>query len=245
MSNQTKPFPGVAQPGRDGTATPFSYNRVKSQSDTGKEKTRTIEIILVSAGHQPFALLMSQAYNLLRPLDESAGNPILRWPEPEQNRPWAEIAFQGKSLPVLELARILELPLVEPLDRCRILLSGKNNDKQLNLFGLAVDEIQTILSDISLDDIRLLPAWLTGKRLGKMIWGSVLIKRQVFTELAQSGQDLLPAPLAPGNDFDDVTALEKNGSDTDNEDLEHDDRVPVLLLDLEVIHERIAKSLPG
>lgn len=155
----------------------------KAQTPKEKEASASVEIVLVMAAHQPFGLLMSQVYNIVRP--QSEGIRALTLPQPAKGRYWGEIAYQDGRLRVLELARMLQMPLVEPIDRSKILLTGalQPNGALTDSFGLAVDDILAV-QHLPLNDLRLLPEWLCRKRLGKLVWAMALVERAV---LAQQG----------------------------------------------------------
>src|SRR5690242_14474026 len=84
------------------------------------EVSNQVEIVLVKVAHQPFGLLMSQIYNIVRP--ENQAVKVQSQPAPEAGREWGEIDYRGDTLMVLELARMLKMPLVEPIERSQILL---------------------------------------------------------------------------------------------------------------------------
>jgi hypothetical protein len=142
----------------------------KAQQNRGQQ----VELIIVMAAHQPFGLLMNQVYNIVR--SQGQAIKVISQPDPEQGRQWGEIEYQGGKLRVLELARMLRMPLVEPIDRSKILLSGKllPSSTLEKPFGLAVDDI-LVVRQVGLDNLRLLPEWLCRKQLGKLIWGVALM----------------------------------------------------------------------
>lgn len=172
---------------------------------TAKERGQQVEIVIVMAAHQPFGLLMNQVYNIVRPQNQAVR--VIAQPNPAQGRQWGEIEYQGGSLRVLELARMLQLPLVEPIDRSKILLTGKllANGTIEKPFGLAVDDIM-VVQPVGLDNLRLLPDWLCKKRLGKLVWGAALLERETLEQqslLHHLQDEGLLAPLQIANFEDD------------------------------------------
>ncbi len=135
-----------------------------------------IEIVIVMAGHQSFGLLLSQVYNILRPQND--GINVLKQPGSAPGQVWGSIEYQGGELRVLELARMLHRPLVEPIDRSRILLTGKllADGRVEHQYGLAVDDVLAV-QRVGMEQLRLLPAWMCQKKLGKLVWGTALLER--------------------------------------------------------------------
>ncbi len=162
-------------------------DRLEWQAEPKKDKGQQIEVIIVMAAHQPFGLLMNQVYNIVRP--QGAGVQILRQPNAAKGRFWGEIEYQSGRLRVLELARMLLMPLVEPIDRSKILLTGKlqQNGTIEQQFGLAVDDILSV-QQVGLDQLRLLPGWLCQKRLGKLVWGVALVEREALAQQSSLNQ---------------------------------------------------------
>lgn len=180
----------------------------------GSNRGQQVEIVIVMAAHQPFGLLMNQVYNIVRPQNQAIR--IICQPDPVHGRQWGEIEYQGGGLRVLELARMLQLPLVEPIDRSKILLTGKllPNGTIEKPFGLAVDDI-LVVQPVSMDNLRLLPDWLCKKRLGKLVWGAALLEREGLEQqsaLHHIAAEGLLGPLqvasfeAAGAKFDSATA---------------------------------------
>jgi hypothetical protein len=190
MSSQLRreEWPGQSQ-GIIGDTLTWRYASLESQerytgsfkSEPGasshRERSQQVEIVIVMAAHQPFGLLMNQVYNIVRPQNQAVR--IICQPDPAHGRQWGEIEYQGGGLRVLELARMLQLPLVEPIDRSKILLTGKllPNGTIEKPFGLAVDDI-LVVQPVPMDNLRLLPDWLCKKRLGKLVWGAALLQRE-------------------------------------------------------------------
>lgn len=155
-----------------------------AQFRTGITSTKTgkqVEIILVMTGRQPFGMLMSQVYNIVRIHSEKFK--ILQSPNAAKDRVWGEIEYMEGRLRVLELARILQLPSLEPLQRSKILLSGKllPNGSISQPFGVAIDDILSVRL-VPMEDLRLVPGWLTRKRLGKLLWGAAMIDRDALIQ---------------------------------------------------------------
>lgn len=220
------------------------------------EVSSQVEIVLVKVAHQPFGLLMSQIYNIVRP--ENQGVKVKTRPDPEAGREWGEIEYRGDSLMVLELARMLKMPLVEPIERSQILLSGKlqPNGAIVQPFGVACDDILSI-TRLPLDDMRPIAEWLFRKRLGKLIWSAALVDRKLLAEqqnvnpvsqrlmeeaqVEQSLQELglaMPPVLesVPLTKFNDILRLKRDTKP-------RDERFPVMLLDLDVLRRLIYGSL--
>jgi|GEM_PF-1783317 len=173
-----------------------------------------VEFILIRSSHQPFALLMSQIYNIVRPGPD--GIEVLRQPNLKHNRSWGEVLYQGSAIRVMELPVMLKLPLVEPIQRSRVLLSGTfRPDGGIEApFGVAIEDVLAVKS-VSYDDIRLLPKWLA-RNLNGLLWGVVLMDRETlakegaleiikneaqleplsFAEYAENPEDLLRIALA-------------------------------------------------
>ena len=160
------------------------------------KSSQSVEVVLVKIAHQPFGLLMSQVYNIVRP--PTGEFKVLTWPDATRNKLWSEIVYQEEPLRVLELARMLELPTVEPLERSRILLTGLllSNGTIKQPFGLAVDDILAVQL-INKDDIRLLPDWISRKRLGKLLWGAALLDRAILNQQSVAGELQAQDVLAP------------------------------------------------
>lgn len=208
-----------------------------------------VRVVLVSVAHQPFGLLMSQVYNVIRP--GAQGFKLKQQPDSENGREWGEIEYRGQALRVIELARLLHLPLTEPIEYSQILLCGQLNSRGaiLEPFGIACDDILSATQTFSIEELRLLPGWLFYKRLGRLIWGAALVNRKVLEEQPQL------APGLPGlgllevasvgldlsqNKSKPLSALKK-GKATD---FKHDfhpaeTQRPVMLLDLEVVRRRL------
>lgn len=162
-----------------------------------KKGEQQVEILLVMAGHQPFALLMSQVFNIVRP--QGTGIKVVSLPDQEKGRAWGEIEREnGNRLRVLELARMLHLPLVEPISRSQILLTGRvlPEGRIEHLFGLAVDDIQSATT-VGLDKMRLLPDWLCRKRLGKLIWGVALLEQAFLAQQSALNEVTTASLLTP------------------------------------------------
>jgi chemotaxis signal transduction protein len=185
---------------------------------------KRVELLLVVSGNQPFAILMTQVHNVVRPGPD--GIEVLH--EPNSDEPYAsgEIYYQGEGLKVLELPRALQLPLVEPINRSRILVCGKlKPDGTLeNPFGVAIEDVIAVKT-YSLDDLRLLPKWLTDGIPG-LIWGAVLVEREVLVH----EKTLDSGVLEPVNfgDFSSSNSFENGQTFKDSQR-------PVMLLDLEVL----------
>ncbi len=162
-------------------------------TSTTNPRQNSVEIVLVKAAHQPFGLLMTQVYNIVRPTSE--GIRVQQWPDPHNGRPWAEIDYNGGRLRVLELAAMLQMPLVEPIDRSKIVLTGQMKpDGSLDSpFGLAVDDVIAVRG-VALDNLRLMPGWLCQKRLGRLIWGMALLDRESLAQ-EETGAFLTPVNL--------------------------------------------------
>lgn len=211
-----------------------------------------IEVVLVKVAHQPFGLLMSQIYNIVRP--DNQGVRVRTRPDAEAGRDWGEIEYRGDALMVLELARMLLLPLVEPIERSQILLSGRlqPNGAIVQPFGVACDDILSI-TRLPFDDLRPTPEWLFRKRLGKLLWGAALVDRKLLveqheasainkglldeTQLEDSLQELglaLPPMLTtiPITAYNTELRLKRDTKPKD-------ERLPVMLLDLDVLRHRV------
>lgn len=147
----------------------------------GAKTSKQTEVILVMSARQPFGMLMSQVYNIVRTYGENLK--VISWPEPEKGRIWGEIQYMEGKLRVLELNRILNLPVGEPLQRSKILLSGKllPDGSIEQPFGIAIDDILSV-RQVPLEDLRLLPDWLTYKRLGRLLWGAAMIDRDALIQ---------------------------------------------------------------
>ena len=147
--------------------------------ENSRRAGKQVEVVLVIVSHQPFGLLMSQVSNIVRPQSEN----IQVLSSSTDDQPWAEIEYQFGRLRVLELARMLHMPLAQPIARSKILLTGniEANGKVKKAFGVAIDDILSIKS-IPMDDLRLLPTWMCSKRLGRLIWAVALIDRVMLTQ---------------------------------------------------------------
>ncbi|MEI6043525.1 MAG: chemotaxis protein CheW [Chloroflexota bacterium] len=209
-----------------------------------------VEVILVKVAHQPFGLLMSQVYNIVRP---DNGEVTLRQHH-TKGQTWREIEYRGEFLKIVELDRILYLSQGEPLELeyRQILLSGRIHPSGLMVepFGVLCDEILVITS-ISTDDLRPIPGWLFKKRLGKLIWGAALLKPEVLVEkydlqglsdnvldgkgsnLTHQNFPVFATPPSVGQPKGSTTSLLHTAQSN------QDERRPVMLLDLEILHRRI------
>ncbi len=165
----------------DGNVGEDSYKSNFRTNGPARPTGQRVELILVKIAHQPFALLMSQIYNIVRPQDGHFQ--LLRPPDPLSNRLWGEISYLDTQLRVLELTRMLHLPLVEPIESSRILLTGKLMPDGLiqEPYGLAVDDILAVQM-LSLNELRLLPRWVCQKRLGQLIWAIALLDQTSLSE---------------------------------------------------------------
>ncbi len=145
-----------------------------------RNPTGRVELILIRASHQPFALLMSQVYNIVRPGPD--GIEVLRQPNLKHNRSWGEVLYQGEAIRVMELPVMLKLPLVEPIQRSRVLLSGTfRADGGIEApFGVAIEDILAV-KNVAYDDIRLLPKWLA-RDLNGLLWGAALMDRETLAK---------------------------------------------------------------
>ncbi len=171
---------------------PTNFETVLANQNTARKATSDqVELIVASAGHQLFGILMAQVSNIVRP--GPTGLQVLSTPV-LPTRLFSEVAYQDGRLRVLELSRQLFLPLVEPIERCKVLLTGPpqaagRNEMQ---FGVAVDDIVT-LRQFNLNDLRLLPRWLCGQHLGKLIWGAVLVAPETLA--LDNVTSALPTPF--------------------------------------------------
>lgn len=170
--------------------------KVEGGPGPNKERGPQVEIVIVMAAHQPFGLLMNQVYNIVRPQNQAIR--LICQPDPARGRQWGEIEYQGGGLRVLELARMLQMPLVEPIDRSKILLTGqlRPNGTIEKPFGLAVDDI-LVVQTVSMDNLRLLPGWLCQKRLGKLVWGAALFEREILEQQSSLHQIQAEGLLGP------------------------------------------------
>ena len=184
--------------GRGSLSSRFFDSESPNPPGAGNAKTggQRIELILVKVAHRPFGVLLSQIYNIVRP--QNGTLQVLSQPDPANNRAWGEIIYQGEPLRVLELTRMLQLPLVEPIDRSRILLSGKlRPDGTIDQpFGLAVDDILAVQA-VSLDEVRLLPTWLCHKRLGRLVWAAALLDQTVLLQQSTARELQSQSVLSP------------------------------------------------
>jgi chemotaxis signal transduction protein len=216
------------------------------------EIVNQIELVLVRVAHRPFGLLMSQIYNIVRP--ETQSFKVKTYPDEQVGREWGEIEYRGSTsiLKVLELARVLKLPLVEPIERSQILLTGKAQATGVisQPFGVACDDILSIIT-LPLDDLRPMPFWLFKKRLGKLIWSAALIERKLLVGQVEPAEFDLDNDLLGENQAKD--SLEELGliftpslapykpeiSLRREASKPKDERQPVMLLDLDVLRRRI------
>lgn len=205
-----------------------------------------IELVLVKVAHQPFGLLMNQIFNIVRP--EDRGVRVKQPPALEKGREWGEIEYRGQTLKVLELARLLHLPLVEPIERSQILLGGKltTSGAIIEPFGVACDDI-IIITAVPKEDLRPVPGWLFQKRLGKLIWGAALLNRELL--VTQHDIEGIPGDLLVGAALrgDRLGLLGQPATASSEGRLMReakpvDERRPVLLIDLEILRRRIYNS---
>jgi len=240
-----------------------SFEAVLANQNTVRKATPDqVELIIASAGHQFFGILMSQVSNIMRP--GPAGLQVLS-PSALSNRLYSEVAYQGGRLRVLELSRQLFLPLVEPIERCKILLTDPTHGAGRGemQFGVAVDDIVT-LRQFNLSDLRLLPRWLCGNQLGKLIWGAVLIAPETLAQdnvtsalptPFQFEAEMVAPPLVssePLRRLEIVPALLAKNSlnlaerltqrERRVEQVGADSRRPLILLDLQVLY---SEAFPG
>jgi chemotaxis signal transduction protein len=224
------------------------------------DANRVVDVVVVIVGHQPFGLLVSQVYNIVRSATENLN--VLREPDPKNGRQWGEIAYSGGTLRVMELARMLQLSLVEPLSRSKVLLSGKllPNGNIEQPFGVAVDDILAVRT-VNLEDLRVLPDWLCRKRLGRLLWGAALIDK---TELVQqsivnefNSANVL-SPVQFSDFLSEAMSFGSNGAvapislpqaqplrsfvATDTNRTTEEVRRPVMLMDLDVLKEIAYRS---
>lgn len=153
-----------------------------SRVETGKHKGNRdqIELIVVVVGHQVFGLLMSQVINIVRP--GPAGTQVLKPIGSQPDHSYGEILYRNSPLRVVELNRQLLLPLVETLERSKVLLTGRvQSDGSIKFpFGIAIDDIVT-LRRVNLADLRLLPSWLCAAHFGKLIWSTALVEPEALS----------------------------------------------------------------
>lgn len=188
---------------------PTASNRLGWGADNPKLAQEQIELVVVSAGHQLFGLLMNQVFNIMQ--SGVAGFQILTTANAENNQPYYEIIYRNEMLRVLELGRILGLQLVEPLERSKILLTGqlKADGGVAYPFGVAIDEIIT-LRRINKNDLRLLPDWVGASGLGKLIWGVALVEREMLDNTASNLDyqgSALPKPFNLDKEDKDTSVL--------------------------------------
>ncbi len=227
-------------------------------SSTKTQNSNRVELILVRVAHQPFGLLMSQVYNIVRP--DVHGVKLLRRPDKNGGREWGEIEYRGAPLRVLELARMLHLPPVEPIERSQILLSGQimPSGEIVQPFGIACDDIAAITS-ATLEDMRPVPGWLFQKRLGKLIWSAVLVARTILQEqhamqglgdnvldslqiedsLSELGVIMPPVATVPITPTFSLNRYSSKAGELKREVKPGDERIPVMLLNLEILRQRI------
>lgn len=191
------------------------------------------------AGNQPVALLMSQIYNII-----VSGIQVLHSPQPNDETLWAEVAYQDSKLPVLELARLLKLPLVETLDRSRILVSGTSRagDKILQPFGIALDDLLTIQT-FRLSDIHTLPDWVAPALKG-ILMGMVLVDHELL--LSEDEPLLDSGILQPVNLISSIENKaivsgkpELEGANVGRNNIATDTRRPIALINLATIKDII------
>lgn len=226
-------------------------NRHSGNSSPITHHSSLIELVLVKVAHQPFGLLMSQVYNIVRP--EDRGVKLLKHPTSGEGREWGEIEYRGQTLKVLELARMLHLSLVEPLERSQILLGGKLSagGAIIEPFGVACDDI-IVITTVNSEDLRTVPGWLFYKRLGKLVWGAALLERELL--VTQDEVEGIPGDLLVGAPVrgDELSILGQPVTFTTphlnpapssgrlmREAKPKDERRPVMLLDLDVLRRRI------
>lgn len=206
---------------------------------------RTVELIVVQVGGQPFGILLKQVFNIARPEDE-----IFTEINPARNtRGYTEILYRGQVLRVVELAEKLKLDPVKQLPTSEIVISGRltPGGNIQESFGVSVDEIIGVWH-VGLDNLRLLDEWVCRKRLGKLIWGAALVDRANFGIADSTGE------VAPTSQFKDLmgqTGLLASSTRPDRIGLEgimwlesgrlalagkqNTVEVPLMLLDLEVL----------
>jgi hypothetical protein len=207
--------------------------------------TRTVELIVVQVGGQPFGMLLKQIFSIARPEDEifTEINPA------RDTRDYSEILYRGQVLRVVELAEKLKLNPVKMLPTSEILISGRltpgGNIRES--FGVSVDEIIGVWH-VALDSLRLLDEWVCRKRLGKLIWGAALVDRAKFGIADPTGE------VEPTSQFKDLmgeTGLLASSTRPDRIGLEgimwlesgrlalagkqNTVEIPLMLLDLEVL----------
>ena len=205
-----------------------------------------VELILIEVTHQPFGILMSQVYNIINP--DGQALKIRQAPKPELGQEWGEIEYRRQVLPIIELARLLYLPLVEPLEESQVLLSGEfQSDGPLRQsFGVACNDILNVVK-LPIEDLRPVPAWLFHKRLGKLIWSVALLEPELLMQRysieglsLNFGRSELPAVeleavvssrLMPDSRY--------WKAERKREVKPKDERQPILLLDLEAIRQRM------
>jgi chemotaxis signal transduction protein len=213
---------------------------LKGTALTGKSNTlKQVSLMLGYAGNQPVALLMSQIYNII-----VSSIQVLHLPKPNDETLWAEVVYQDSKLPVLELARLLNLPLVETLDRSRILVSGtaRAGDKILQPFGIALDDILTIQT-FRLSDIHTLPRWVAPALKG-ILMGMVLVEHELLLSEDESLLDsgiLQPVNLISsiGNKAIASGKPELEGANVGRNNIATDTRRPVALINLANIKDII------
>lgn len=152
----------------------------EEQRKTNISKLNGVQILLVQANGQVFALLMSQLFNILRP---EAGRLKIRGEFTREDKLWTEVEYRLQVLPVLPItsALLIETEPV-PLEQCEILMSGcvtQNTNVLEQVFGLAVERVLTV-HFFRMEEMRRLPSWLYQKRLGNLIIGAVLVKRELL-----------------------------------------------------------------
>ncbi len=153
--------------------------------DRAAPAPKTVELIVVRVGSQPFGLLLKQIFNIARP--EGDVFSVVRPPNPDKG--YGEIFYRGQVLQVVGLARKLQIGQAEALSESKILISGRlvpgGNIQQP--FGVSVDEIIGVWRT-GLENLRLLDDWVCRKRLGRLLWGFALVDRANLGPQEQVGE---------------------------------------------------------
>jgi chemotaxis signal transduction protein len=173
-----------------------NFDRVVRETGSSAANDQ-VEIVVALAAHQIFGLLMTQVINIVRP--GPTGLQVISNSDENEGQSYGEILYQNNIIRVVELTRQLHLPMVEPIERSKILLTeqvGKNGRDRVT-FGVAIDDIISLLR-VNKADMRLLPSWLCAARLGKLVWGVVLMEAEQLAydkTMVEYQNSALPQPF--------------------------------------------------
>jgi chemotaxis signal transduction protein len=161
---------------------------------TVTEPRQDVEVMMVAAGNQPVALLMSQVYNIVRPGPD--GINVIEQPDSGNADAYGLIEYRGNTLRVIELPRLLRLPLVEPINRSRVLVcggvSGEGGQPE-QAYGVAVEDVLAV-KNYRISDLRRLPSWIAPDLKGILL-GAILVERHLLSGDNLGQFELLIQPL--------------------------------------------------